>query len=465
MVIKMKNKEDKRTFNASKIISALKTAICVAVFCILFVGIGKFFRYILIDDSSSYTRIMMHELYNQEENIDILFVGSSHCYRSFVPDITDRIFEKNTFNAGSSSQPLSVSYELIREAASDNDIEQVYLEVYYGMAMRTPNITSKFIISDYMKPSLRKLSFMLTSFSKKNYVNGFIIGRRKWDSFFDPDYVMELVQKKQSRDYRDYAYTYVTGITYGDGENPETESYEGKGYVSDTGVIREDSFFSREGYDPINYDKVLQDWKDSIDKIIKYCNKKGIKLTLVSTPMSDYLLSGVGNYDEYVSIINELIEGTDVEYYDFNLCREEYFPSDSDNFYNPDHLNCYGAERFSTVFSEFCMGRIPEDELFFDSYKEKQEYMQPSVLGVSYKKVKGTDGNEDMTDMKIVSNREEGLEYRIIMTPNDAVPYIMQDFSENKSFQVLQSEHGICTIEMRATGDAENIAQSVEVEY
>lgn len=461
----MNNKKDKNVFNAGKIIKILKTVICSAVFCILFIGIGKLFRYILIDDTTSYTRIMMHELYNQEENIDVLFVGSSHCYRSFVPDITDEILGQNTFNAGSSSQAPRVSYEMIREAARDNDIKQVYMEVYYGISTRTPNITSLYIISDYMKPSFRKLSFMLDSFSKQNYVNGFIIARRRWDKFFDSDYVMSLIQKKQTPDYKNYDYTYVTGITYGGTDNIESESYEGKGYVSDTGIISDNSFYSKEGYAPINIEKISSDWRNSIEKIIKYCDKEGIELTLVAAPMSDFLLAGVGNYDEYIAVIDELIEGTDVKYYDFNLCREEYFPPSSENFYNPDHLNHYGAEKFSTLFSEFCMGRISEDELFYDSYQEKLENLEPTVLGISYKNIKGEDGSEDMTDMKIVSNRLEGLEYKVIMTPNDAEQYCLQDFSENKSFQIPQSEHGVCRIETRETGAAGAAINTVEIEY
>ncbi len=461
----MNNIKDKKPFSAGKVIKILKAIMYVAVFCILFIGIGKVFRYILIDDSSSYTRIMMHELYNQEDNIDILFVGSSHCYRTFVPEITDRIFEKNTFNAGSSSQPMRVSYELIREAAKYNDIQHIYLDVYYDISIITPYSTSMYIISDYMKPSFRKYSFMLGSFSKKNYINGFFIERRRWDKFFDPDYVMSLIQKKQSPDYKNYTYTDVTGITYGEGERLETESYEGKGYVSNNGVIRDNSFFSKDGYAPINLEKITQDWKNSLNKIIKYCQKEGIELTLISTPMSNYLLAGVGNYDEYISEINELIEGTDVAYYDFNLCREEYFPSDSENFCNPDHVNCYGAEKFSTLFSEFCMGRISDDELFYDSYQEKLDNMEPSVLGISYKDIKGEVESENMRDMKIVSNRLEGFEYRVTMAPNKSEQYCIQDFSDNKSFCIPKSEHGLCTIEMRDAGSQGNVIDSVVVEY
>ena len=36
-------------------------------------------RYISVDDTNSYTRLTMHEFYNQDD-IDTLFIGASHCY-------------------------------------------------------------------------------------------------------------------------------------------------------------------------------------------------------------------------------------------------------------------------------------------------------------------------------------------------------------------------------------------------
>ena len=60
----------------------------------------KILWYILVDDTNAYTRTTLHELYTQEENIDILFLGSSHCYRSLDTTITDNVFNTNTFNGG-----------------------------------------------------------------------------------------------------------------------------------------------------------------------------------------------------------------------------------------------------------------------------------------------------------------------------------------------------------------------------
>ena len=96
----------------------IKKFCSVLCIIILFIGYGKFFHYILVDDTSSYTRLTMHELYHAKPNIDVLFVGSSHVYRSLNPKITDSIFGLNTFNAGTSSQGMDGSLAVIKEAAA-----------------------------------------------------------------------------------------------------------------------------------------------------------------------------------------------------------------------------------------------------------------------------------------------------------------------------------------------------------
>ena len=171
-----------------------KNALAVICFIALFVACGSFLRYILVDDSSSYTRVMMHEMYEQEENIDILFVGSSHCYRSLDPRITDEMFGANTFNVGTSSQQIDGSLALLREVAKTNDLDQVYLEVYYEISQmpafeERTDMVSTYIVSDYMRPSFHKLGYLLNASSKEHYSNSFILARRNWDKMFEPGYL------------------------------------------------------------------------------------------------------------------------------------------------------------------------------------------------------------------------------------------------------------------------------------
>lgn len=425
------------------------------LFCVMFIGCGEIFRYILIDDTASYTRIAFHEMYEQE-NIDVLFVGSSHCYRSFIPEIFDDELGINTFNGGTSSQNLDGSYMIIKEAARYNDIKHIYLELYYNVAFDSyktrTEMTQTYIISDYLRPSLDKFQYLLDASAKDYYSNSFILARRNWSKFFDADYVKDLLIKKGTDDYKNYGYAYVT---------EESEWYAGKGYVANKGIVENWNYFSTKGWSNINLDDFSEDWFHSLEDIIAFCDKKGIPLTLISAPMPNFLLAGAGNYDEYVGLVQRMIEGTNVSYYDFNLCKETYFPNTSSLFKDEDHMNCYGAETFSHLLADLINGKISEDELFYDSYDEKLGNLEPTVFGVSYYDDKNEDG-ETVRNCKIVSNGNNRLEYKISFLAEEGEVCKIQDFSDNRFFAIVPEEHGSLTISYRLS-DHPSELQTVDI--
>lgn len=178
----------------------------------LFFACGEFLNYILTDDTKSYTRIMFHQLYNSPQNIDIAFVGSSHVFVSLDPRITDKAFKKYTFNAGSSSQGLDGSYAVIQEINNYHKPEQVFLELYYAIAEEPEHKDRKqmiatYIISDYMRPSIRKLEYIINASSSSHYVNSFISARRNWKKIFGFRYISDLVRKKQDNNYKKFQWT------------------------------------------------------------------------------------------------------------------------------------------------------------------------------------------------------------------------------------------------------------------
>ncbi len=426
------------------------------LFCAILIGCGKFFRYILIDDTTSYTRITFHEMYEQD-NIDVLFVGSSHCYRSFVPKILDETIGANTFNGGTSSQDLDGSYMIIKEAARYYNIEHIYLELYYNCAFNPKyksrtDMTQTYIISDYLRPSLDKVLYLLNASTNDHYPNSFILARRNWSKIFDADYVRELIAKKGTDLYKNYEYV-----------TEKTEWYSGKGYVSNPSTVEDWNYFSTIGWCNINFNYVSEDWVHSLKSIIAFCDRMGIPLTLVSAPMSNFMLAGIENYDEYMEVVQSIIAGTDVDYYDFNLCKEEYFPNTSHLFKDEHHMNCYGAEEFSRLFADFINGEIPEDELFYGSYHEKLAHLEPTVFGISYHDGKD-DSGEQVRNCKIVSTGNDNLEYEIMVSPSEGELYKIQDFSSNKFFTLVPKDHGIITVAYRLS-NSPNEVWTIDVSY
>lgn len=417
----------------------VKRVICVLLFCSLLVGTGKLLRYLLVDDTSSYTRVTFHEMYEQD-NIDTLFVGSSHCYRSFIPEILDEKLECNTFNGGTSAQNLDGSYMIIKEAAKYNDIDHVYLEMYFNVSRAVyknrSELTQTYIIADYMRPSFDKLCYLLNASSKEYYSNSFILARRNWTRFFDSDAVKDLLIRKNSDIYKNYKYDYITR---------ENEWYGGKGYVANNEVIEGDGYFTECEPGDSSLGDVSRDWIDSLEDIISFCRKNNIALTLVTAPMSNYQLLSHGDYDKYINTVENVIAGTDIRYYDFNLCKEAYIPNTSALFKDGSHLNCYGAELFSNLFADFVNGNIAEEELFWNSYAEKLSHLEPTVFGVSYYDSQDENG-EATRNCEIIVAPNDTLEYEILLSPSEGEPYKVQDYSANRLFTVTPDEHGTITI-------------------
>lgn len=430
----------------------IKVIASVLVFCILFVGCGKLLRYILTDDVGAYTRVTFHEMYEQD-NIDILFVGSSHCYRSFIPEILDKELGLNTFNAGSSGQQMDGSLIVIKEAAKYNDISHVYLEVFYSIALdplrkNRTNLTSTYLISDYIKPSIDKFFYLIEASGDEHYMNSFVVARRNSTKLLDFKYMKNVIEKKNSDAYKNYSYSNITN---------DTEWYAGKGYVANNNIVNNWDFFNMDGWENINLDSVSDDWLNSLTDIIDFCSENGIELTLITAPMPNFLIAGLGNYDQYIDLINSIIEGTDVNFYDFNLCKETYFPNTSSLFADFSHINCYGAETFSYCFAKLVNGEVSPQDMFYDSYSEKLANLEPTVFGVSYRNDMSDDGT-NLINCKIVSSDNLGMEYAISFIPDEGEEYSIRDYSDEEYFIISPVEKGACIIRYR-------MHDNIEIEY
>ena len=64
----------------------------------------------------------------------------------------------------------------------------------------------------------------------------------------------------------------------------------------------------------------------------------------------------------------------------------------------------------------------------------------------------------------IASNRVEGMEYRVIITPDEGEQYMLQDFAENSEFTIPIEEHGICSIIARMENTPDDV-QTLEIRF
>lgn len=150
------------------------------------------------------------------------------------------------------------------------------------------------------------------------------------------------------------------------------------------------------------------------------------------------------HYDYYVDEIRTIAGEYGVEYYDFNLVKEEYLPIQRNGFFmDTDHLNGAGAD-FFTVFLNQVMSKEDSDnrKYFHSSFEEAQP----------------------MKSYWVASNRGDDMEYSITLTSETGEVSLIQDFAENREFTLPAEEHGICTIIARMKDGVEELCK-VEISY
>lgn len=248
-------------------------------------------------------------------------------------------------------------------------------------------------------------------------------------------------------------------MAYRWGVGDEYEKYVQRGYMyTEKKLSDEEKLYQQKivlGENPIG-----ETSKRYLEKIIQYCQKQDIPITLFIIPISELELISTENYDNYINQIREIIKKYDIAFYDFNLVKEEYLPiRHSVHFRDIDHLNDAGANLFTEFFNKVVSGNTLDNEkYFYDSYAEKLGDSLPAIYGLYYKDV----GQERI--FHIASNRKCGMEYKITLTTMGAVKTIIQDFMDNQEFTLSIEEHGICTIEVRMGDDLE-IVQVMEIKY
>lgn len=307
----------------------------------------------------NFNSMMMYEMYQNTKNIDTLFMGSSHVYRSYDSKLADEMLGEETFNLGSSSQTLITTYYLLKEAGNNNKINTVYLDTFWGIygTEISPDDDSIYSISDYMQGFENKMEFLWNAGGIRGLENGLIYRYNR--RIGNADIIGRLHLEK-----------YVVG-DYSK-VNSAFDEYRGKGFVYAERHIENEIEFQKEVEDWNSAKELLisSDSYEYLMKIIEYCRENSINLVLVDSPMSDELLSGMVDYNNYVDFFQKLANQYGIVYMNFNLCKD--YDRTINDFYDPHHLNGEGAEKYTRIFCNTVNALKNQeksmDDLFYPTY-------------------------------------------------------------------------------------------------
>lgn len=441
----------------------LKRMAGIAVGFFLFYEITRGLNYIYVPDSE-WERIVMHHLYEDEGKIENLFLGSSHLHNDIDPFLLDEKNGQYNFNLATPAQLMNGTFYLLKEADRKNPLSHVYIELYYNYHVKNDDNTEAIItepfrnwqVTDYMKFSSNKLAYMASITDTEEYP-GILFPFTRYRSELDNwDHIRATMESKRGEEYINYESSHY----FEDGNG--YEECRAKGFRYSTRIYQEKDRIYGQGH--ILAQKPLAETsRYYLEKTISYCQKNNIPVTLFVSPIYELQVISTEGYDDYTGQIREIADEYGVDFYDFNLAKEEYLPIQQTKYFmDVEHLNANGAAMFTDFFWQVVSADPAENKnYFYDSYKEKLESKEPELYGIYYRE------EEQIKRMWIASNRETGIEYRIVCMPGEPEEreeYMVQDFSENKEFTVAGEEHGICTIAYRFSEKPE-LVQTIEIEY
>lgn len=412
-------------------------------------------------------RILWHNFYESDGRIDNIYLGSSHVFCDLNPVLLDEINGEYNFNLSSMGQLLNGSYYLLKEASKNNVLHHIYLELYYNCSTSDSDIdiidvnyNENWRNSDYMKVSYNKFRYMFSITNAEKYVDTFFPFSRYRAQLDNWDYIRQIMEAKGADEYTDLK----CHVDFDDGNG--YDEYQGQGYYYSTRkFLDEQRLYKQEII--LKENPIGEKSERYLRKIISYCQKRDIPITLFISPIDELQLISTDNYDNYISQIMEIAGEYNIEFYDFNLTKEEYLDIQYGEYFRDiGHLNYKGADIFTPFFSKVVSEASSQNKkYFYDSYEDKLQSTPPAIYGLYYIDLDG------LRTYHIASNRESGMEYRITLTsgPDEsgrggAEQLVIQDYSENNEFTLPVSEHGSCTIEVRMSRE-EKVIQTLTVNY
>lgn len=249
------------------------------------------------------------------KNIDLLFLGSSHSYRSF----DTRIFSTAgyaTFNLGSALQTPFNSYYLLKEYFDQLKPKVVILEVYY-LTLEKEGVESSLdiIVNHRLTKNTIAMGLATKNIGVMNTLYSEYLKRL----------VIPLEDKKQSKALEG---NYVKG-----------------GYL-ETNLINK--MERRNSYDS-HVIKMNKQQIDYLKRLIHFIKNRGGQVVLVVQPLPKYVLNGLKNYDDVSKKLKKTADFYNIKYIDFNPL---VVLNDYDDFKDSDHLNQNGVKKFNEKFIE-----------------------------------------------------------------------------------------------------------------
>lgn len=304
-----------------------------------------------------YTKLEQIQALEQNDAIEVLFVGSSLAYMSVNPAIFDSTYERVSghtilsYNAGLAALPVSMVDFFVERVFTDHISPKTIIYLVSPRDFNVNNPTNQVLTEEVLSSAYGQalqdsgLQSILTRFLLENsmlfryrnmisvtFLNGFRVPEELPSSYNDPQF-----------DARGFSAGY----------NRLTSRLS----VTENAVPRDkQAAISLREFDPSGENTV------ALASLIAFCRERKIQLVLVNVPLTEYFVASFerpsDDYRLYVDTVATLLDEHDVPWWDMNQPPFKQLFSDND-FHDVFHLNEVGARNLSQILGELYAQSIP----------------------------------------------------------------------------------------------------------
>ena len=151
---------------------------------------------------ATYEAHMMAEVYANNEEYDMVFLGPSSTYCAIDTNALNE--NKTCFVLGSGSQTPLQAYYLLAEAYKSHRIKKVVLTLNYPVLFANDDMNATLIISDQMKVSKNRNDLILAGTDEASYLfRPYSILTRYHDTIYKEwkTYIMRIITKNRLEGY------------------------------------------------------------------------------------------------------------------------------------------------------------------------------------------------------------------------------------------------------------------------
>ncbi len=277
-----------------------------------------------------------------KNSLDMVFLGSSHSYCTFDPEIFDNELGINSFQMGMPLQHPDSTYYTLKEVLNYQKPKIVVMEVYWDLLkndFELNQVKTLFQVLDNedLKEEYIKEEFPLSE--KIKYNTNILKYQADYFAYKGNEYKNKVKNKFNVKDKETKK---QIGI----------EEYKSKGYVYSNYKMLEDEYDKTNQFKNLNGKdfEFSNKQKDFLLKIINLCKENNIKLVFVTAPIANVSIDYIENYDLIHNKISDFAKENNIFYIDYNIINREENLLTNDNFRDDAHLNHSGVEIVSNHF-------------------------------------------------------------------------------------------------------------------